>query len=351
MKKWIAGLLSVIMLLAMAPALAEDVQEDVHDTQLLEDVTDEKIEAAAIESDEDSSGDESLGDEDEDEEYDGELITVEDYAITEDLPDDWWNILLLGTDNRYTTGSSYGRTDSMIILSVNPATKEAKLTSLMRDIWVKIEGKGSNKLNAACVYGGPELTIQTINANFGMNISDYVLINITGLADVIDELGGIDIDVTKEERDALNKGLFDLSSQSGMEELEEYGENVHLNGNQAVAYSRIRKIDSDYQRTVRQRYVLTEIAKKLIEENSATSIVGVVNTLIPYVETNLDLTDIMTLAYIGLQLDVDNIGEFRIPADGTYESGTYDGVWCIKPDFEENSELLYDFIYGDDDET
>jgi len=274
-----------------------------------------------------------------------ELISVEDYAVAEDLPDDWWNILLLGTDNRYD--GAYGRTDSMIILSVNPASGQAKLTSLMRDTWVSIHGKGSGKLNSACVYGGPELTMRTINETFGMNISDYALINITGLADVIDSMGGLELDVTEAERRALNKGLFDLSSQSGMEELEESGENVHLNGNQAVAFARIRQIDSDYKRTERQRYVLTAMAKKLKDSNNVVTIVGVVNALLPYVETNLDLGDLMTLAFVGLQADLAGVEQLRLPADGAFESGTFNGVWCIKPDLQKNKKILYDFIYGE----
>ena len=288
----------------------------------------------------------SLGELFDDEIILGEVITVDDYALTEDLPDEWWNILLLGTDNRYEE-SNYGRTDSMIILSINPAEKRAKLTSLMRDTWVPISGLSKKaKLNAASVYGGPELTMRTINECFGMNISDYVLINITGLADVIDLIGGVDLDVTEAERAALNRGLFDLSSRSGMEELEQSGENVHLNGNQAVAYARIRRIDSDYQRTERQRTVLTAIAARL-KANSAAAL-GLVTGLLPYVETNLDTAELITLATVGMQIDLDTIGQLRLPADGTYDSGTFNGVWCIKPDFEKNTALLYDFIYGAD---
>lgn len=272
-----------------------------------------------------------------------ELVSVEDYAETENLPDEWWNILLLGTDDRDEDGVAYGRTDSMIILSVNLATKEARLTSLMRDTWVPIEGHGENKLNSACVKGGPDLTMSTINECFGTNIKHYAMVNISGLADVIDRLGGVTLNVTEEERQALNKGLFDLSSMSGMEKLEKAGNGVLLNGNQAVAFARIRKIDSDYQRTERQRDVLTAIADRL-KENNVVTIVGVVNGLLPYVETNLELSDLMTLAYIGLQLDIDTIKQLRLPADGTYESGTYNGVWCIKPDFEANQKKLYSFL-------
>jgi len=278
----------------------------------------------------------------------GDIVSVEDYAVTENLPDDWWNILLLGTDNRYEMAEGkYSRTDSMIILSVNMATRQAKLTSLMRDTWVPMEGRSANRLNACTVFGGPDLLMKTINKQFGMNISQYVMINITGLADVIDTLGGLDFAVTEAERKALNKGLFDLSSQSGMEQLQQSGENVHLNGNQAVAFARIRQIDTDYKRTERQRLVLTTMAEKLKSTTNAATIVGVVNSLLPYVETNLSLTDLMQLGYVGLQLDLSGIEQFRVPADGTFDSGIFDGLWCIKPNFEKNKALLYDFIYGE----
>ena len=273
-----------------------------------------------------------------------QLLTVDDYAVTEGLPDDWLNILLLGTDVRDTT--DYGRTDSMIVLSVNLATKEAKLTSFMRDIWVSMHGRSSKgKLNAACVYGGPELTMRTINENFGLNLKYYALVNLSCMADIIDLLGGLYLDVTEAERKALNKGLFDLSSMSGMEQLEESGEQVLLNGNQAVAFARIRQIDSDYKRTERQRTVLTTIAKRLQEENPVT-IVGIITKMLEYAETNMSMTQLMTLASVGMQMDMDNIEQFRIPADNTFKSGTFDGVWCIKPDFSKNKQLLHEFIYG-----
>lgn len=266
-------------------------------------------------------------------------------AIAEENSD-WWNILLLGTDNRDEI-EGYSRTDSMIILSVNPSTSEAKLTSLMRDTWVKIDGHGSAKLNAACVYGGPELTMKTIGQNFGVSIDDYVLINITGLADVIDILGGVEITVTEAERKAINKGLFDLSSRSGMEKLEASGENVLLNGNQAVAFARIRMIDDDYRRTERQRTVLLEIANKLKQDTSALTLASMASSLLPYVETNLELAELITLGTVGLKMDLASVDQLRLPADGTFESGTYSGVWCIKPNFEKNQALLQQFIYGE----
>lgn len=258
---------------------------------------------------------------------------------------DWHNILLLGTDVRDT--DEYGRSDSMIVLSVNLATREAKLTSFMRDIWVKIPGvKKENKLNTACVYGGPELTMKTLNQYFGLDLEYYAMVNLNCMADIIDILGGLRLDVTEAERKALNKGLFDLSSRSGMEKLEKSGKQVLLNGNQAVAYARIRQIDSDYKRTERQRVVLTAIAKRLQAEDPLT-IMSVVTAMTQYVKTNLTFQQMTALAAVGFQINTNAIQQLRIPADNTYKDGMYGKVWCIRPDFEKNKAIVRKFIYGE----
>ena len=220
---------------------------------------------------------------------------VEEPVPAEELSDEWWNILLLGCDSY--TKNDYSRTDSMIILSVNPGLNQVKMTSLMRDTWVTVPGKKSHrKLTELCAVGGPELTIQAVNESYGMNIEDYVLISMNGIAEVIDLLGGIELDITEAERKALNKGLFDLSPLSGMEKLEESGENVHLNGNQATAYARIRQIDSDFVRTERQRTVLVTMAKKIMDGADAGTMMSIVTTLLGYVDTNLGFLEIMSLA-------------------------------------------------------
>ena len=263
---------------------------------------------------------------------------------------DWWNILLLGCDS-YST-NNHTRSDSMIIVSINRETQQVKMTSLMRDTWVPVPGTKSRhrKLTELCAVGGPELTIQAIDECFGVEIDDYALISMEGIAEVIDILGGVDIDVTEAERKALNKGLFDLSSLSGMEKLEESGENVHLNGNQATAFARIRKIDSDYVRTERQRTVLLAMAEKIKNGATITTLLSVVNVMLNYVETSLTTDEIVEIGKLGLGLDLSTVEELRLPADGTFKSGTFDGIWCIKPNFEENAELLKDFIYGTDEE-
>ena len=277
-------------------------------------------------------------------EWDAAVANDEQSAA--DASDEWWNILLLGCDSY--TKNSYQRTDSMIIVSINLARGEVKLTSLMRDTWITVPGTNKHrKLTELCAVGGPELTIRAINENFGMDISDYALISMEGIAEIIDLIGGLDLDITEAERKALNKGLFDLSSLSGMEQLQESGEGVHLNGNQATAYARIRKIDSDYVRTERQRTVLIAMADKIKSGASAGTMLAIVTTLLNYVDTNLTLPEIMSIASMGLKMDLSTVEQLRLPADGTFKSGTYDGIWCIKPNFTKNANLLHEFIYGD----
>lgn len=288
-------------------------------------------------------------DEDEEEIVADEIIAVEDLSIKEGLSDEWNNILLLGTDSRTT--ARYSRTDTMIIMSINPASGEAKLTSIMRDTWVQIPGHGGAKLNAACVYGGPEMTVRCINENFGMNIQYYALVNMQCLVDIVETLGGIRLDVSRSESKAMNQ-LISSDAKSGDANARfatsqvQSGSQVLLNGKQVLAYTRIRKLDSDYARTTRQRTALTVIAKQL-QKKGFLALVPILTSMLKYVETNLSTEQIMSLAKVGLSLDMGALTEFRIPADGTYQDGMFGGTWCIRPDFEENARQLYGFIYGE----
>lgn len=258
---------------------------------------------------------------------------------------DWKNILLLGCDSY--TKNDYQRSDSMVILSMNEETNQVKMTSLMRDTWIEdpVAG-GKRKLTELCSVGGPQRTITAINKNFETDIEKYVLISMNGIAEVIDLLGGVDIEITESERRAINQGLFDLSTLCGMEPVQSSGL-VHLNGNQATSYARIRKIDSDYVRTDRQRTVLLAMAKTLKEKTTLLTMMQVISVLLKYVDTNLDLNEIVSICKFGMGADLDGLEQYRIPADGTYESGMYGNVWCIKPNFKKNAELLHDFIYGE----
>jgi LCP family protein required for cell wall assembly len=262
----------------------------------------------------------------------------------------WWNILLLGGDSLSKTG--YERTDSIIILSINKADKQIKMTSIMRDTWVSFPGLSrSGKINAANVYGGPELSMETVNACFGMDVEDYVLINMVGLIEVIDEIGGVEIPVTESERKLIGpyaKGYLSiLGTYDGDTTLSESGDSVQLNGLQAMSYCRIRSIGTDYARTQRQRTVLLAAFEKL-KQGDVAQVLSVVRVGLENTKTNLGLTGIYELANIGLAMDQNAIEQYRIPADGTFESGMKNGTWSIRPDFEANRELLREFIYGAD---
>lgn len=270
-------------------------------------------------------------------------VEVEDLAENASLDDDWWNILLLGGDSR--TSGKYDRTDSMMILSINTKTNQVKLSSIMRDTWVPIYGVGSNKINAANVYGGPDLAMRTVNENFGMNIQDYALVNMTMLANIIEQMGGIDLDITEGEMKYINRYQKDYAvSGLPIERLTDYGENTHLNGNQALSFARIRYLDSDYARAERQRKVLIAAAEKL-QQNDWFTLLSVMTTALENVQTNITWDRLLELAQLGLSADLSAIKQFRVPVDGTFESGMQNGVWSIRPDFEKNTQLLHDFIY------
>ncbi len=278
-----------------------------------------------------------------------DVESATDAPAVEAQQSNWWNILLLGGDSR--SEKSFERTDSIIILSINETTGKAKMTSIMRDTWVSYPGKsGKGKINAANVFGGPELAMATVNECFGTDIKDYVLINMVGLVDVIDQVGGIDIAVTASERKWINVHVKDylvyFGSYNGDISLDKSGDPVHLNGLLAMTYCRNRSIGTDYARTQRQRAVLMAFLDKLRTEGPVQLAV-VVSSAFDNVKTNLNLANLLTLANFGLKLDTESIEQYRIPADGTFESGMKDGFWSIRPDFGENKKLLHDFIYGE----
>ena len=198
-------------------------------------------------------------------------INVSDLNITPGLDEKWENILLLGTDGRVLTETS--RSDTMMICSINKDTGAIKLTSLMRDSEVKIEGK-NRRLNTAYFFGGPKLAMRTVNECFGMNISKYVVVDFSAFATIAEKVGGVEIDVTKNEVDEINgsvqeqywllykqgKMTYDDAKNAYLADiLQAGGANTHLNGMQTLGYARIRKLDSDYGRAERQRTVLNKL--------------------------------------------------------------------------------------------
>lgn len=272
-------------------------------------------------------------------------------AFAETQESGWENILLLGGDARNM--NQYDRTDTMMILSINRDEAQVKMTSIMRDTWVELPGKGrSEKINAANVYGGPELAVETVNQSFGTDIEDYVIVNMEDLVQIVDILGGVDLEITERERVQINSGVKayisevkGASAYTGERTLNQSGL-VHLNGIMAVSYCRIRKIDSDYSRVMRQQKVMLALAEKAqnMEIDELTKVAGDIYHII---STSLTEEEIKSMATAFMVMEVSEVGQYRIPVDGTFQSGMFNGIWMIKPDFAQNQALLHQFIYGE----
>lgn len=229
-----------------------------------------------------------------------QLSTVDLEGIT--------NILLLGVDSRDMSDSSGSRTDAIMILSINNKANTATLTSIYRDTFLEMGKTGLyDKITHAHAFGGPEMTITSINRSMDLNIDQYVLMNFKGVADAIDAMGGIQIKVEDYEIDELNRFIHDTAIDLGIEEynyIEAPG--VHdLNGLQSVAYGRIRHgVGDDFKRTARMREVVTAAAKKA-HTLKKSELFSVIKSLISEIETNMTNTEMISLAtkMSGIEID------------------------------------------------
>ncbi|HZK33742.1 MAG TPA: LCP family protein [Bacillota bacterium] len=261
------------------------------------------------------------------------------------------NIMLFGTDNRSRNEKS--RSDTMMVASIDRKHKAVKITSLMRDMYVPIPGRNDDRLNTAYAFGGPSLAIKTVNSTFNMDITDYVSVDFYSLEMIIDEVGGIPIDVKRSEVKEINKYAKDLdrvvNDGSKAPLLTEAGLQV-LSGRQAVSYCRIRSVGrDDFERTERQRRVLNELFKKG-KSIGITRIPGLVSKILPEIETSLTKTEIVDLAMVMLGFSTSEIDQFRLPADGYYTDQTIRRMRVLVPDLDESKDMLHDFIYGTDQE-
>lgn len=299
-----------------------------------------------------------------------DTVDVGSLEINENLPDNVVNILLIGIDSRSESlEESNQHGDVQIIVSINKDTGEIKLTSILRDLYVTIPGyKSKNRINVAYSRGGGELAMRTINHNFEMNIEHYIVINFFGLASIIDSLGGLDIELTKQEASAINAYIrkhppaYDNQGKDYERVPLEKKDGVqHLDGIQAVMYARLRSIDNDFARSARQRNLLELLLKKVTEGGmDFDKLFGLLETCLPYAKTNMSLSDMGSLAMIVLQsglLDRVNSGEpllqqNRIPMDGTWKYDETSGgasvvAFRTSKRLKENIEGLHVFIYGE----
>ena len=230
------------------------------------------------------------------------------------------NILLIGTDSRHASDVN-GNSDVLMVVTVDRLHGTLKLMSIMRDLWVPIPGRGTAKINAAYAYGGAEMTMKTVNQNFGLDITKYVEVDFKNAENLIDLGGGVDIDVTTAEIPWLNKNLDEENNSifpntpkipyvtvAGLQ---------HLDGRQAVCYARIRKLDSDFVRTQRERTVLKALLVSF-EKDSIVTKAHLIQQGLSDCTTNLSPTEITWLGLEALPLLKNGVKEMLVPTTGDY---------------------------------
>ena len=244
-----------------------------------------------------------------------------------------YNILMMGIDTLDTNADT--RSDAMILLSVDPEGKKLKLTSFMRDSYVEIPGHGFAKLNAACVYGGPQLVVDTIEYNFGVKIDAYAKIGYDVFVELVDGIGGITIpEIDETEAAALAYEGFDAP----------VGKDIELNGQQALLYCRIRKGQSDFNRTARQREAITLIVKKAMKTNPA-KLISLAKSIVGKMQCSIDKSQFYSLAIKAVPCLFSDIEQARVPADGTWYNDSRNSQAVLIVDFEQNKEYIQNFIY------
>lgn len=264
----------------------------------------------------------------------------------ESYGDDVINIAFFGLDRRKKEEPS--RSDAVMILSLDKKHKKVKLSSIMRDSYVDIEGHGKTKLNHAYAYGGPELAIKTINSNFKLNIRDFVAVDFYGLENIIDTVGGVEIPVRSDEIKYINSYMQGTAKveNKAVQEVQNPGLQ-NLNGMQAVAYARIRYTSGgDYERTERQRTILTAVMNK-IKKLGPTEFPKVVGALLPNVESSLSSTEIIKIGTSVFALGIDNVEQQRFPLDNYCEGKLIDGIYYLLFNEEKTIDQMYKYIFED----
>jgi polyisoprenyl-teichoic acid--peptidoglycan teichoic acid transferase len=211
--------------------------------------------------------------------------------------DQYKNIAIFGVDSRSNELEKNTRSDSIMVASINKKNKDVSLISFYRDTYVSIKDHGYTKINHAYSYGGPELAISTLNANFDLNITDFITINFSALTNIIDMLDGITINITETELEYVNAYTRDVAKINGTdyEYLTSAGEQL-INGTQATAYCRVRNTKGgDFTRAQRQRTVIEQILKKS-KSSSLPTLVSLSKEMLPQVYTSLSTSEILGLA-------------------------------------------------------
>ncbi|MBR5767402.1 MAG: LCP family protein, partial [Clostridia bacterium] len=246
------------------------------------------------------------------------------------------NIMLVGQDNG--SFKSRGRSDSMILLSVNPSTGGISLVSFLRDTYVQIgNGYSDNRLNAAYKFGGFKLMFDVMKRNFGITCDYGIVVNFESFIDIIDTLGGVDLTFTEKEVKNLVKNGFGTYPDGSVAKI---GLNKNVPGHMALAYARIRKIDSDFNRTARQRKLLMSVYNRFKDADLST-ILKLVNNVTNYIRvynmTSMQLLDLVSMLY---PLIGNEVKSYSVPGSGEYSYASMRGMSVVLPKLEKIRESL-----------
>lgn len=255
------------------------------------------------------------------------------------------NIALFGVDSRENALKESTHSDTIVIASINNQTKDVKLVSIYRDTYVSIPGEGYDKINAAYFKGGYSLALSTINTNFDLDVKEFVTVNFSAIVNVIDELGGIQLDITDSELKYLNGYVRELNriNNTQVPGLKSSGTQV-VNGTQATAYARIRYTKGgDFKRAERQRIVIQKIFEKA-KSSDLSTVNSIIDEMFPQIYTNLTTAEILKLATDIFSYNIiDNTG-FPFEKD----AHTYDRVSYVFPiNLQDNVIRLHEFMFDD----
>jgi LCP family protein required for cell wall assembly len=268
--------------------------------------------------------------------------------------EDIYNVLLVGVDRRDKTWN--GNSDSMILVSINKADNRVTMVSLMRDTYVEIPDKGYDKLNAAYAYGAGPLLCETVTNAFKVQVDRYVAVDFFDLIDIIDVIGGVDLEITAAEAEVANGYILDMCTliegEDGMDhQLPEEGGYIHCDGVQAVAFARNRYVgNSDYERTARQRYLMQQLLAE-VKQMSVAQMTEKMQAILGYVTMNIPESEVWSMVTELPEMLEYEFETDRIPYDNAYDVISVNGQGMLVPDWETTIETLHGFIYENQPST
>jgi len=293
---------------------------------------------------------------------DGNVVNIDDVRQTTvyepiDTSDDIHNFLLIGIDSRsrnYNETGTGGLSDVTMVMSVNSTQGTIKLISIARDCYVYVPGYSNPmKINAAMSLGGPDVLCATVEDALRINIDGWAYVNFYHMAEIIDAVGGVYCDVSSSELNSeggLNWNLAEVNNLTGLPASTDAVTNtgyIWLNGRQAVAYARIRKIDSDYKRSERQVEVLRSLMNQFISL-SPTGKLSAMDDILSAITTNIPMDDIQNYA-LNFLPSVNNIEiqYMQLPIEGCFSSGMFGDEWSIRPNWNGMIPYVQEFFYGE----